>query len=242
MDDCGRASKCFLILFNIIIAIVGFMLLSLGLWLRFSSETRGFFDIDLSTQQFVIGVSVLIVVGIVLVILALVGHCGACNGSRGALNAYAILLALLLGVIIAAGVLAYINSDQVGDQLVEFYKSVYLQYLNKGDPSLATTLKLFHNALHCCGIGVPLEVLIQDTCPNKGLFDLLRTPQCPKAIEDLFRDNAPVVLGSFLGIAVVMFFAIICARVLSKAIARERTTYGAYVRLLTGHALVYGSM
>ncbi|KAJ8345200.1 hypothetical protein SKAU_G00293930 [Synaphobranchus kaupii] len=220
LDDCGQMSKCIVILFNIIIGIVGCAMLGLGVWLRFSSETRGFFDIDLNTKQFVIGVTVLIVLGIILLLLSFLGHCGACSGNRSALGVYASLLVVLAGVIIAAGVLAFINSDEVGQQLAAFYKAVYLQYINKGgEQSLAVTLKLFHNALGCCGIGLPLEVLIQETCSGQSI---LNTPGCPSAIETLFRKNAGVMLGCFLGTAAVMICALVCGIIMSQQLKRYR--------------------
>ncbi|XP_064171302.1 CD9 antigen isoform X1 [Anguilla rostrata] len=243
MDDCGRVSKCFVILFNIVIAIVGFVMLALGLWLRFSSQTQGFFDIDLNTKQFVIGVTVLIALGIILLILAVLGHCGACSGSKGALTAYASLLGVLAGVFIAAGVLAYINSHEVGRQLAEFYKTVYLQYLNKGDPGLAATLKLFNNALDCCGIGVPLEALIQDTCPKKDFISLFTTASCPNAIQTLFDTNAPLVLGCFIGISIVMVFTSFCSCILSAAISRSLSSaFNAYTRIPAMPPAQYGSV
>ncbi|KAJ8254303.1 hypothetical protein COCON_G00209150 [Conger conger] len=237
MDDCGRLSKCFVVLFNIVIGIGGAAMLGLGLWLRFSSETRGFFDINLNTQQFVIGVTVLIVLGIILLLLAGVGHCGACNGNKAALTVYSALLGVMAGVMIAAGVLAYMNSNEVGKQLAEFYMTIYMQYLNKGDPSLVITLKLFHNLLDCCGIGGSLEPLIRDTCPKKSIFDF-STSSCPKAIAVLFSTNSSLLLGCFVGAAIVMVFSCFCACLLSAAISFRN----AYLRLPTTSPAHYGSL
>uniref|UniRef100_A0AAZ3RXB6 Tetraspanin n=1 Tax=Oncorhynchus tshawytscha TaxID=74940 RepID=A0AAZ3RXB6_ONCTS len=113
LDGCGQLCKCILILFNILFALVGFAMLGLGLWLRFSSETRGFFDIDLNTQQFVIGVSVLIALGAVILLVAVFGDYGACNENRTALGVFSCLLAILAGLEIGAGVFAYMRSDEV---------------------------------------------------------------------------------------------------------------------------------
>ncbi|KAG9343046.1 hypothetical protein JZ751_015264 [Albula glossodonta] len=225
LDGCGQLCKCILILLNFVFALVGFAMLGLGLWLRFSSETRGFFDIDLNTQQFVIGVTVLIVLGVILLLAAIFGDYGACNENRVALSVFAVLLGILAGVLIAAGVLAFINSDKVGQQLSEFYSTIYLQYVNKGgsEASLAVTLKLFHNALDCCGMGGTLEPLVRETCPKKGVLDtLFYTKACPGVIQDLFTSNAPVVLGCFLGIAALMICALVCASIMDQQIKKSR--------------------
>ncbi|KTG35523.1 hypothetical protein cypCar_00040952, partial [Cyprinus carpio] len=86
MDGCAQMCKCFLILFNILFALVGLGLVGLGMWLRFGAETRGFFDIDLNTAQFNIGVMVLVVTGVLMLLVAIIGDCGACNNSKSALG------------------------------------------------------------------------------------------------------------------------------------------------------------
>ncbi|XP_069052480.1 CD9 antigen isoform X1 [Lepisosteus oculatus] len=222
LDGCGYCCKVILIIFNIFFAIVGFAMLGLGLWLRFGSETRGFFDIDLNTQQFVIGVTVLMVTGTLMLLVALFGDCGACSESRCALGVFSGLLTVLILAEITAGVLAFVNSDEVGKQLAEFYATIYAQYVNKGgDPSLAVTLKIFHNALDCCGIGGGiLEPFVRETCPRAGLLQTLVMPSCPAVIVDVFNSRAPVVLGCFVGLALLMVLALLCSSVLSRQIKR----------------------
>ncbi|XP_041093836.1 CD9 antigen isoform X3 [Polyodon spathula] len=222
VDGCGQCCKVLLVIFNIIFAVVGLAMLGLGLWLRFSSETRGFFDIDLNTQSFIIGVIVLISTGALMLLVAILGHCGLCNESRSTLGTFLVFVGVLCGAEIAAGVLAFVNKDALVQNLSEFYQTIYLQYLNKRDPSQAVTLRIFHNALNCCGIGGVLEPFVQDTCPKKeGIWDTLNTSSCLTAIANLFNSNAPVVLWSFIGIAVLLIVALICASILSAALKRS---------------------
>uniref|UniRef100_A0A8C7PXC5 Tetraspanin n=1 Tax=Oncorhynchus mykiss TaxID=8022 RepID=A0A8C7PXC5_ONCMY len=204
LDGCGQLCKCILILFNILFALVGFAMLGLGLWLRFSSETRGFFNIDLNTQQFVIGVSVLIALGAVILLVAVFGDYGACNENRTALGVFSCLLAILAGLEIGAGVFAYMRSDEVGEQLAKFYLTVYAQYVDKGDPGLAVTLSMFHNVLHCCGLIGALDPLVKKTCPDTGFLETFTLPACPTVIVNLFESNAPLVMGLFLGTAMLL--------------------------------------
>ncbi|XP_041093835.1 CD9 antigen isoform X2 [Polyodon spathula] len=188
VDGCGQCCKVLLVIFNIIFAVVGLAMLGLGLWLRFSSETRGFFDIDLNTQSFIIGVIVLISTGALMLLVAILGHCGLCNESRSTLGTFLVFVGVLCGAEIAAGVLAFVNKDALVQNLSEFYQTIYLQYLNKRDPSQAVTLRIFHNA------------------------------SCLTAIANLFNSNAPVVLWSFIGIAVLLIVALICCHYLSRSI------------------------
>ncbi|XP_070958115.1 CD9 antigen-like [Oncorhynchus clarkii lewisi] len=231
LDGCGQLCKCILIFFNILFALVGFAMLGLGLWLRFSSETRGFFDVDLNTQQFVIGVSVLIALGAVILLVAVFGDYGACNENRTALGVFTCLLAILAGLEIGAGVFAYMRSDEVGEQLAKFYLTVYAQYVDKGDPGLAVTLSMFHNVLHCCGLIGALDPLVKKTCPDTGFLETFTLPACPTVIVNLFESKAPLVMGLFLGTAALLILALVCSSLLSKEIQRSQSSPPPYILL-----------
>uniref|UniRef100_A0A4W5PM76 Tetraspanin n=1 Tax=Hucho hucho TaxID=62062 RepID=A0A4W5PM76_9TELE len=244
LDGCGQLCKCILILFNILFALVGFAMLGLGLWLRFSSESRGFFNIDLNTQQFVIGVSVLIVLGAVILLVAVFGDYGACNENRTALGVFSCLLAILAGVEIGAGVFVYMRSDEVGEQLAKFYMTVYAQYVDKGDPGLAVTLSMFHNLgtfhsiiLHCCGLIGALDPLVKKTCPETGIWETFTLPACPTVIVNLFESKAPLVMGLFLGTAAMLILALVCSSLLSKEIQRSQSSPPPYILLSSSTVL-----
>uniref|UniRef100_A0A8C1T7V2 Tetraspanin n=1 Tax=Cyprinus carpio TaxID=7962 RepID=A0A8C1T7V2_CYPCA len=147
MDGCAQMCKCFLILFNILFALVGLGLVGLGMWLRFGAETRGFFDIDLNTAQFNIGVMVLVVTGVLMLLVAIIGDCGACNNSKSALGVFSGLLTVLIIIEITAGVMAFMWSDRVSDELVNFYATIYAQYVNTQSSAQAVTLEFFNNAV-----------------------------------------------------------------------------------------------
>ncbi|XP_026118267.1 CD9 antigen-like [Carassius auratus] len=204
MDGCAQMCKCFLILFNFLFGLVGFGLVALGMWLRFGAETRGFFDIDLNTAQFNIGVSVLVVTGCLMLVMAIIGDCGACNNSKAALGVFSGLLTVLIIIEIAAGVMAFMWSDRVSGELVNFYKTIYAQYLNTRSPAQAVTLKLFHNTFDCCGGAGLIDILVQDTCPKASFLEQFTYSSCPSAIDEVFDAKAPLVLGGFLGTAGIM--------------------------------------
>ncbi|KAG9338796.1 hypothetical protein JZ751_025233 [Albula glossodonta] len=202
--------------------LMGIAMLGLGLWLRFSSQTGGFFSIDLNSKQFVIGVTVLIATGAVMMIVAAFGDFGACNENKFALKVFSFTLGIVAVAEIIAGVLAFAYSDEVGEELSAFYSTVYAQYINKGgESSLAVTLKIFHNAvnLKCCGIGGALEPFVRETCPSsRNFIEAITKPACPKVIRDLFKAKAPVVLGVFIAAAILMVCALVCCRVMLKHI------------------------
>ncbi|KAL0992995.1 hypothetical protein UPYG_G00101950 [Umbra pygmaea] len=224
LDGCGQFCKCILIIFNIIFALVGLSMLGLGLWLRLSSETRGIFDIDLRTQAFVIGVFGLIVLGAVLLLVASFGDYGACSENRTALGVFSTLLTILALLLIAGGALAYTRRSEVGEQLANFYITVYGEYVNKADPGMAVTLTVIQNTLHCCGLIGALDPLVRKTCPETGFIEKFTFPACPTVILDLFNSKGPLVMGLFFGISAMLIVALVCSSCLSKAIKQSQTS------------------
>ncbi|XP_072225375.1 CD9 antigen isoform X2 [Leuresthes tenuis] len=231
VDGCGLVCKYVLILFNIIFAVVGFVFLGLGIWLRFSENTRGIFQIDaLNSSAFVIGVTVLIVLGAVMLIVVAFGDYGACNEKRCALQVFSVLLTFLAMAEIAVGVLAYSSRDEVGRNLGEFYASLYTLYVASGDPAIAVTLTFIHNAIHCCGVtGVSLIEIVKQTCPKPdGFMESIVMPNCPGTIANVFDRRAPLVMGIFIATGALLITALVCATILLKQLKRVQqgiTTY-----------------
>ncbi|XP_048015343.1 CD9 antigen-like isoform X2 [Megalobrama amblycephala] len=186
------------------------------MWLRFGAETRGFFDIDLNTKQFTIGVAVLVVTGALMLLVAVIGDCGACNHSKSALGVFSGLLTFLIIIEIAAGVMAFMWSEKLSEELANFYNTIYTQYVITKSPGQAMTLKLFHNTFDCCGVDRLIEVLVRDTCPEGNFLKQLSFPRCPSVIRDMFKSSAPLVLGGFLGTAGIMLVALLCSSILYK--------------------------
>ncbi|XP_058877555.1 CD9 antigen-like [Acipenser ruthenus] len=202
LDVHGQSCKLLLEFFNIIFAMVGFGMVSLGLC---GSQTCGFFNLDLNSQMLIIGV---FAAGALMLLVAIVGHAGMYSESREALEIVSVLLVVLCAAEIGAGVLAFVNKDKVARSLSTLYKTVYMQYMNKRDQRQAIALHIFHYGLNCCGMGGPLEPFVRDTCPKKSEFwDVLNTSSCVTAISNLFDSNAPIVWGFFIGIAVLLIVA-----------------------------------
>ncbi|XP_033827445.1 CD9 antigen isoform X1 [Periophthalmus magnuspinnatus] len=221
VDGCGLVCKYIIILFDCIFAVAGIGFLGLGLWLRFSNNTRAIFEIqELNSSTFVIGVTVLIVLGSVMLIVVTFGDYGACSEKRCSLQVFSCLVAILAGAEIIIGVLAYTNHDEVGKRTAEFYTSLYGVYVATGDPAVAVTLTFVQKMLHCCGVsGIPLVDLAKKTCPAPNtLLENLKMPNCPSTISTFFDEKAPVVLGIFLGTGALLITALICSSTLAKKI------------------------
>ncbi|XP_068193801.1 CD9 antigen isoform X2 [Antennarius striatus] len=230
LDGCGLLCKYILIIFNIIFAVLGLACLGLGLWLRLSPNTRGFFQIqELNSSAFVMAVIVLIAIGAVLLIVSSFGDYGACNEKRCSLQVFSVLLTILALAVIAVGVLAYSCRDRVVQSIVEFYSTMYAMYAASGDPVIGATLTFIHNTLDCCGMtGITLLEFVKNTCTSSFF-----TRTCPGVIGIVFENNAPAVLGVFLGTGGLLIIALICSIILIQMIKRVQQMDVAY------HSQVY---
>ncbi|TKS91532.1 CD9 antigen [Collichthys lucidus] len=224
LDGCGLFCKYILILFNVVFTLLGFVFLGLGLWLRFSESTRGFFELQ-GSSAFVMAVIVLIALGSVMLIVVAFGDHGACNEKRCPLQVFSILLGFLAVAEIAVGVLAYANRTVVGQNIAEFYASMYLLYATSGDPIVGATLAFIHKTLHCCGAtGVKMFEVVQNTCPKPDGFLGLVMPACPGIIVNVFDSKASMVLGIFLGTGALLIIALICSMTLSRQLRQSASS------------------
>ncbi|KAI4822185.1 hypothetical protein KUCAC02_007744 [Chaenocephalus aceratus] len=219
LDGCGLLCKYTLFIFNLIFALVGFVFLGLGLWLRFGNSTRAIFQFEaLNSSAFVIAVTVLIITGSVMLIVVVFGDYGACNEKRCALQIFSALVTILAVAVVVFGVIAYSRKEEIGLRMGEFYSSIYLLYVANGDPVLAVTLTFIQKLLHCCGAtGVPLLDFAKKTCPDPdSIWEHLKMDACPLAIINVFNRNAPLVMGVFVGTGALLLLALICSSTLAK--------------------------
>ncbi|XP_057672942.1 CD9 antigen isoform X2 [Corythoichthys intestinalis] len=228
LDGCGVVCKCLLYIFNLIFGILGIAMLGLGLWLRFSENTRPIFEMNaFDSTTFVIGVIVLIVLGVVMLFVVSVGEHAVCYEKKCALHAFAVLLFILAAAEITVGVLAYSSREEVGKKVAEFYNSIYTLFVARKDVGIGVTLVFIHQMLHCCGVtGIALLEIVKETCPApQGVLETLLMPTCPGVITDFFNNNAPMVMATFIGIGMSLMIALVCTIVLLKQIKTGASRY-----------------
>nr|XP_061829831.1 CD9 antigen-like [Nerophis lumbriciformis] len=229
MDGCGLTCKYILFIFNFIFALLGFAFLGLGLWLRFSPNTRTIFEISaFNSSYFVFGVTVLIALGTVLLVVVVFGDYGACGEKRCALQVFSVLLFLLAVALTVGGLLLYNNNDTVGKGFVEFYGSMYTLYATTGDAGLGVTIMFIQKMLYCCGLtGIPvLESMVQ-TCPKpNGFLARIAMPTCPGVISDAFHQNLTFLMVFLLLTGAFLITALGCTLVLIKKLRRDQMDNG----------------
>ncbi|XP_078276030.1 CD9 molecule a [Rhinoraja longicauda] len=217
-----KCVKYLLFGFNFLFWLAGTAVLAVGLWLRFDPSTKSIFDIENQPSTFYTGVYILIGAGALMMIVGFLGCCGAIQESTCMLGCFFVFLLIIFAVEIAAGIWGFLNKDKVIKEVQEVYKSLYGEYTVSKDESKKATLTAIQKGLNCCGIGVPLEPFIQETCPKTGLIDMLTKQSCLTAIDDLFNTKLYIIGAVGIGIGIVMIFGMIFSMVLCCAIRNSR--------------------
>ncbi|KAF0032393.1 hypothetical protein F2P81_014683 [Scophthalmus maximus] len=244
LDGCGIACKYVLILFNIIFAVVGFAFLILGMWLRFSNETRGLFEIpSLNSSAFVTGVTILIALGSVMLIVVVFGDYGVCNEKRCALQVIYDDKESKLSLR-RVGKLPQHTGDEI-DALQGTKTDCGVQ--NDIANNFSVLLALLATAEIVCGVlaysrryevglnfaqfytSMYLLYAKNGGDPAIGVsLTFIHYMNCPEVIVTIFDSKASLVMGIFIGTAALLITTLVCAITLLKQIKRvnqEITTY-----------------
>ncbi|XP_008588160.1 PREDICTED: CD9 antigen [Galeopterus variegatus] len=202
--------------------LAGIAVLSIGLWLRFDSQTKSIFEQEShNNASFYTGVYILIGAGALMMLVGFLGCCGAAQESQWMLGLFFGFLLLIFAIEIAAAIWGYTHKDEVIKDIQAFYKDTYEKLKGK-DELQRDTLKVIHHVLNCCGIGGVVEQFISDICPKKNLQDSLTVKSCPDAIQEIFDHKFHIIGSVGIGIAVVMIFGMIFSMILCCAIRRSR--------------------
>ncbi|XP_031586176.1 CD9 antigen-like isoform X1 [Oreochromis aureus] len=214
--------KYALFIFNFVFWLAGTAVLAVGLWLRFDSRTAGLFEGEESPSVFFTGVYILIAAGALMMVVGFLGCCGAIKESPCMLGLFFFFLLLIFAAEVAAGIWGLSNSDQVVEDITEFYKQTYANYKDTKQPALKETLRLIHFGLDCCGPTGTVIDAARDICPKQEGLQVLVTKSCPAAIDEVFNNKLHIIGGVGIGIGVIMIFGMIFSMMLCCAIKRSR--------------------
>jgi len=136
--------------FNFIFFIGGCGILGLGIWLKVEKDEY----MELSTFNFVSTSNIAIIVGIIIVLVAFLGCCGAINEVAPMLLAFFILMLVIFILEVAAGALAYSKRNEINGKLSdEFKDAITYKYSKKNadNVGLVEAIDKFQEHFECCG-------------------------------------------------------------------------------------------
>ncbi|KAK2917183.1 hypothetical protein Q8A67_001557 [Cirrhinus molitorella] len=158
---------------------------------------------------FIVSVTV-VIAGILMMLVGVIGNRGLCIRKKKVFYMYFGLLSCLIIINIAAGVMAFMWSEQMSGKVSDFYTKIYNEY-----PNTMIQLDKVHEDFECCGTDEPLKSSVRDTCPD------ISYPSCPSVIQEVFKTNTPRVLRGFLGMAAIMMATLVVSVFLNSYILQS---------------------
>lgn len=107
-------------------------------------------------QNYQYALFILLGIGVLMVLLAFCGCCGALKESRCMLVSFFCCMLIVLTAEIAAGVWAYQNSDKLESFVKNNFKHTITQEYSV-DSSRTEVVDFLQRKLHCCGVDGPTD-------------------------------------------------------------------------------------
>ncbi|XP_059509218.1 CD9 antigen-like isoform X2 [Stegostoma tigrinum] len=193
-----RCMKYLLFTFNLFFWLSGTAVLSLGLWLRFDSETTTIFSGDHCPTSFYVGVYTLIATGALMMLVGFLGCCGVVHESQCLLGAFFMCLLVIFVAEITAGVWGFLNKHEILQEMSGYYSKSLQAYKMTGAGN--RTLRAIHSVLQCCGDSLP-DPNVQHLCPT-----LQVSVNCTSKLKEFFNSKLYMIGVVGIGIAGIMTF------------------------------------
>lgn len=154
---CSSFAKYLLIFFNVLFVVVGSVLLGTGIWAMADTEFGQIMNAatvsGIASAELVRGSAItLIVVGVMVFLIAFFGCFGACNENPCCLTTYAVIVGIIFGIQILAGIMGVVFKDQIIDQLGESMNAtVHDLYGQEGYTEGTQSWDYMQRLFKCCG-------------------------------------------------------------------------------------------
>lgn len=239
-----KCVKYLIFFFNFIFVISGISLVALG------AVIKGYYNkyLDFLGDGVVGAPILLIVVGVIIFFVAFMGCCGAIKESYCMTMTFAVLLALIFILELAAGIAAYVLRDDIRDTLNDNMQKTMMNYGKDGYEGVTKTWDGVQMELDCCGISSYTDwsstefsnsSRVPDACCQEPTVDcgagMLVKPEadaaaaiwttgCLPKLEQQVQKNIVAVGGAGVGVAFLQILGVILACCLGKSIKKEYET------------------
>ncbi|KAH0949791.1 hypothetical protein HN011_007427 [Eciton burchellii] len=226
--------KYLLFLFNLIFAITGIVFISVGaVILVVYNGYNNFVD-----SWFFAAPVLMIIVGVIVFLVSFFGCCGAVKENHCMIITFSVLLLLIFALELGAGITGYMMRGEVANMLHNRLNGTLRQYENNGD--VQRSWDIMQHDLQCCGMNGPTDWpmvgfpgnTVPDSCckevPSQSKCDLnsihVYSDGCMAKLQSAIENNAMILGGVGIGIALIQLIGVIFACCLARSIRREYET------------------
>lgn len=149
-NTCGTIClKYLLFTFNLLFWLAGGAVMAVGLWTIV--EKSDYISL-LSSSYYSVSAYILIAAGGIVVMTGIIGCCATLTETKSLLIVYFVLLLCIFLLEITAGVLAYINYQELDEELKQNLKeTMVMKYQQSGEESVTKAVDKLQQQFMCCG-------------------------------------------------------------------------------------------
>jgi len=242
MNCCENILKTALFLVNLLIFLCGVAIVTAG---AVAHVYLADYDVFMEGQVVASSI-VLIAVGVLVVLVAFLGCCGACVENSCMMKTYGALLLVFFICEIGIGVAAYVYKSDVQDWIKDEMNKTVVDYGKPDFASIKTSWDVIQPSFGCCGVesykdwknATTLQArnAVPDSCckkeePNCGnglatqdkeaVKDKIYTEGCFSEVKDDLKSDIAIVGGAAIGIAVLQLIVSIVAFFLGRRMSQE---------------------
>ncbi|XP_044734230.1 CD63 antigen-like [Chrysoperla carnea] len=228
--------KYLLFCFNLLFVISGIAILSVGAIIEAAYSKYGdFVDASLSKPALI-----LIIVGVIVLVVAFCGCCGAVRENQCMIRTFAVFLIVIFALELAAGIAGYLRKNDVESMLERKFNETMADYENNTE--IQESWNVLQHDFACCGISGPEDwnkvfpnktelpfTCCRDMPRNSSEKCTINYPTivkdgCFEHLKSLVITNAYTLGGVGIGIALLQLIGVVCACSLAHSISREYET------------------
>lgn len=244
MGDLAGGNACLkylVFIFNFLFFLIGCGLLGIGIYAK--TGKSGYIDIaeTLSEEsKYITAGNLVLAVGVIILVVAFLGCCGACMENQCMLLGFFILLSIILILELAAGIYGFVKRDDIENNLSrDFKNAIKNKYMNGSSNSVVNkAIDEFQKKFECCGfdgwldwkhsdyftatLKVPKSCCMDGAanCPSGSFSAGYYKKGCFNEVTEWFKNNIIAVSACGVAFAVVQILGLVFSMLLLCAVKR----------------------
>lgn len=239
MGCCDTMLRYIVFLINFVFFMASVALIAIGAYIRINMEQY----LDFLDNKYLNASIVLIIIGVIIMIVAFFGCCGACTENACMMYTYGTLMALILITLIGVAITIVVFKDDVRELVEKKMKEGMQKYNASHTEGVTKTWNIIQHESKCCGVdgfkdwattdfsqgsNVPDSCCVQETvgCGVGAIAnpDNIYQEGCFAKFESTILGNVAWAIGIGVGVAVLILIGI-CIACCQARNMKERMSY-----------------